>query len=90
MEYRGAGLSKNLSEEPWNYYNQASIGDSIVGRQLFLVNLELKHDDQSLLVGQLARGGRHAHASHALCSSWQVYSPSQAPGARLAAVDVSL
>lgn len=23
MEYRGAGLSKNLSEEPWSYYNQA-------------------------------------------------------------------
>ncbi len=24
MEYRGAGLSKNLSDQPWNYYNQAS------------------------------------------------------------------
>ncbi|KAL4431747.1 hypothetical protein ABPG77_002963 [Micractinium sp. CCAP 211/92] len=23
MEYRGAGLSKNLSDQPWNYYNQA-------------------------------------------------------------------
>ena len=26
MEYRGASLSKNLSEEPWNYYNQARRG----------------------------------------------------------------
>jgi len=25
MEYRGAGLSKNLSDEPWNYYNQVSV-----------------------------------------------------------------
>lgn len=23
MEYRGAGLSKNLSDQPWDYYNQA-------------------------------------------------------------------
>lgn len=36
MEYRGAGLSKNLSEEPWNYYNQERRGRRLGGRLLWL------------------------------------------------------
>ena len=30
MEYRGAGLSKNLGDEPWNYYNQVWRGGPCV------------------------------------------------------------
>ena len=25
MDYRGAGLSRNMGDEPWDYYNQVII-----------------------------------------------------------------